>query len=89
MRKITITALTLTLAALGFAGGSRAFDGAATAPVTTATMQEKIDALGYDVQRLRTTDRGFKARIIDRDSGGVVQVRFDAAGDLTAARLAH
>ena len=90
MRKIT--AFTLTLAAtLGFAAAGWAYDAsAATArPVTTTTMQHKIDALGYDVQRLRATDDGFRARITDRDSGGVVKVRFGSDGELTRARLAR
>jgi len=42
-------------------------------------MKQKIDALGYDVRRLKADDRAFKARIVDRESGGAVKATFDIA----------
>jgi hypothetical protein len=90
MRKLSTLAIMATIAAAS--GPALAdHDGAARAavePVAAQTVRHTIEALGYDVQRLRAGERGFKARIVDRDSGGVVEVRFGPDGALLRARLA-
>lgn len=55
--------------------------------VSAPAMRQKIDALGYDVLRLKSEHGRFFARIIDRQSGGGVDAEFSArTGDLIRAR---
>ncbi len=57
--------------------------------ISSNAMKQKIEARGYDIQRLELDDGVFKARIIDRESGGAVKVTFDPIkGELVRARLA-
>lgn len=52
-------------------------------------MRQKIEALGYNVHRLKVDDGVFKARIVERQSGGVVKATFDlGTGELVRAKLA-
>jgi peptidase YpeB-like protein len=56
--------------------------------ISINAMKQKIDALGYDVLRLTKDDGVFKAKIVDRQSGGVVRASFDlASGELVRAEL--
>lgn len=56
--------------------------------ISIAAMKQKIDALGYDVRRLKTDDGVFRTRIVDRQTGGVVKATFDrTSGELVRARL--
>jgi hypothetical protein len=56
--------------------------------ISIDSMKQKIDALGYDVRRLKVDDGAFKAEIVDRQSGGLVKASFDlATGELVRARL--
>jgi hypothetical protein len=58
--------------------------------VTIEDMQKKIEALGYDLLRVRVDDGVFKAQIVERQNGGAVTARFDvASGELIRAKLAH
>jgi hypothetical protein len=58
--------------------------------LSTDTMRQKIDLLGYDVRSLKVDDGVFKARIVERQSGGLVKARFDlATGELVRAQLAQ
>ena len=55
-------------------------------PISIDKMTNQIDKLGYDVRRLKTDDGCFKAQIIDRESGGVVEATFSRTnGELTRA----
>jgi hypothetical protein len=52
-------------------------------------MKQKIEALGYDIRRLKVDDGVFNAKIVDRQSGGIVKANFDhATGELVRAKLA-
>ncbi len=56
--------------------------------ISIETMKQKIDALGYDVRRVKVHRGVFKARIVERQSGGVVEAIFDRTdGELVRARL--
>ena len=94
MRKIAaLTAITLFVAL----GGSALADGnngpcrhdRQNHPISAREMTKKIDKLGYDVRRLKTDDGCFKAQIIERENGGVVEATFSrTTGELISARLA-
>lgn len=56
--------------------------------VSAASIAAKLDALGYDVRRLKLDDGQYKVSARDRASGGLVKVRFDPAnGELMRAKL--
>ena len=58
--------------------------------LATDSMKSRIDQLGYDVLRLERDHGAFEARIVDRESGGIVKARFDTVtGDLLRASLAR
>jgi hypothetical protein len=57
------------------------------AALTSETMRQKIDDLGYDVRRLKSEHGRFEAYIVDRQSGGAVAAVFSAStGDLIRAK---
>jgi len=89
----TILALA-TLAVIGMAGAGyasdRAADNAGGSVITAEQIKTKVDQLGYDVEHMKKDDDAYKARLIDRDSGGTVKARFDGkTGELMHARLAR
>ena len=62
----------------------------ATPVIATDSMTRRIDQLGYDVLRLERDHGAFEARIVDRESGGIVKARFDTvSGELLRASLAR
>lgn len=89
MRNIIITASVALLIAT--AGIALAKNSNATSPqaVSIESMRQKIEALGYNVTGLKVDDGVFKARIVERQSGGVVRATFAlATGELIRAKLA-
>lgn len=58
-------------------------------PLATELVKAEMDRIGYDVLSLKSDDGLLKARIRDRDTGGVVKATFDpATGELLRAKLA-
>ena len=91
MRKILAFA---AVAIIGLAGAAYAADQAqdkTTKPaISTEQMKAQIDKLGYDVQHLKRGDGAYKMHLIDRETGGRVEARFDGkTGELVRARLAR
>jgi opacity protein-like surface antigen len=89
----TILALA-AVAVIGVAGAAYATDQAREKTqervITADQMKFKIGQLGYDVDRIKEDDAAYKARLIDRDSGGRVNATFDAkTGALMHAKLAR
>jgi hypothetical protein len=89
----TILALA-AVAVIGVAGAAYATDQAREKTqervITADQMKVKIGQLGYDVDRIKEDDAAYKARLIDRDSGGRVNATFDAkTGALMHAKLAR
>jgi hypothetical protein len=92
MRKITTLAALLgfmALSAPAFADDQPNSPSALTGnPVTLEVMRQKIDALGYDVRRLKAEHGRFEALIVDRQTGGLVEAVFSAwDGELVRAKL--
>lgn len=55
--------------------------------VSADAIKADMDQLGYDVLSLKTDDGYLKARIVDRDSGGMVNATFDpVTGELLRAK---
>ena len=94
MRKIIALAAIALLAGtagLALADGDRHVRGDESwnSPIARDTMRQKINDLGYDVRRLEVDDGFYKARIVDRASGGGVKATFSlATGELVRAKLA-
>jgi hypothetical protein len=89
----TILALA-AVAVVGFTGAAYATDQARDKTqdrvITADQMKATIDQLGYDVDRMKMDDGAYKARLIDRDSGGTVNAAFNAkTGALMRAKLAR
>src|SRR5574340_551169 len=87
----TFAALTIVAILAGTIGVALAQDGPPQShkAVSIEAMKQKIDALGYDVSRLKVDDGVFKAKIVERQSGGVVKATFDlGTGELVRAKLA-
>ena len=89
----TILALA-TLAVVGLAGAAyatdQARDNATERTIPADQMKATIGKLGYDVDRMKKDDGAYKARLIDRDSGGMVKAAFDdKTGALMHAKLAR
>ncbi len=86
----TLTALATTAILLGTSLTAVA-DGTGRAEVrpqaiSAPALLQQIDALGYDVLRLRARDGSFETRMAERSSGGIVRATFDAAtGELLRA----
>jgi hypothetical protein len=93
MRKLTMLAALLGFVALtapavadDHAKGQFHFT---STPLTLGAMRQKIDALGYDVHRLKAKHGRFEVVIVDRQSGGAVMAVFSAqTGDLIRAKPA-
>ncbi|MCC7045978.1 MAG: PepSY domain-containing protein [Alphaproteobacteria bacterium] len=92
MRIITsLTAVTLLLGPVGAALADRADPGRVqpVPAVSTATIKAELEDMGYDVVKLKLDGGRYKARIVDRETKGVVKASFDAStGELMRARLA-
>ena len=91
MRKI------LTLATIAFLGGTIApaladnaeyscAQAATAMSISADMMKSRIDDLGYDVRRLKMDDGCFKARIVERTSGGALTATFSTTGELVRAK---
>jgi hypothetical protein len=88
MQKMIIIAGAAVLLGIGGIGLAIAGSAGEKANMIRA-MKQKIDALGYDVRRLRIDDGVFKTLIVDRESGGAVKATFDRAnGEFVRAKLA-
>ncbi|PWB65807.1 MAG: hypothetical protein C3F17_02970 [Bradyrhizobiaceae bacterium] len=91
MRRIAmLTVLTLLAgtATSALAEGDRRRATREAPSVSAASIAAKLDALGYDVRRLKLDDGQYKVSARDRASGGLVKVRFDPAnGELMRAKL--
>lgn len=90
MKRITLIAsiaLTAgTIAGAAFAAHGRTVRATPERPaISSETMRQKINALGYDVRRLRQHGSVFKTALVERQSGGVIRARFDGAGELVRA----
>jgi hypothetical protein len=94
MRKISALAM---IALLGGFGAALANDqtpadapAAQERPMSADAVKEKADAMGYDVEHLKTDGDRYKARLRDRESGAGVKAAFDKeTGELTGAKLAR
>ncbi len=91
MRTILVLA---TMGVIGVAGAAYAMDRAqdkATGPaISTEQMKAQIDKLGYDVRHMKQDDGAYKTHLVDRDTGGNVDARFDSrTGELVRAKLAR
>ena len=92
MRTEITLAVVLGLAAL--AAPALAHDHAKSRPhdstrnaISAEAMRQKITDLGYDVDHLKSEHGRFEARIVDRESGGVVEAVFSAtSGELVRAK---
>jgi hypothetical protein len=93
MRRIAaFTAVALLMGTVGLAVADDSTTASAREPVTPLisldAMTQKIDALGYDVDRLKVDHGRFEARIVDRQTGGVVEAIFSmTTGELVRAKL--
>lgn len=57
--------------------------------ISVAVLETQIDALGYDVRKLKAEEKHYEAHIVDRRSGGAVEATYDrTSGELLGARLA-
>jgi hypothetical protein len=92
MRIISVLAMVAVVGGLGTAfANDRTLDQERAAPaISTEAMKAQIDAMGYDVARLKQNDDKYKVRLIDRESGAGVKAAFDKeTGELVGAKLAR
>ena len=85
------TAITASIALLIGAAGVTLAQGShakGPQPVSISAMRQKIEALAYNVRRIKVDDGVFKAQIVERQSGGAVEAIFDlSTGELIRAKL--